>query len=55
MTKLTVEQQFSLRTFEIQVQQMSREQAQEMLVNLYQNMLVQENVYKKIVKEQWGL
>jgi len=55
MTKLTVEQQFSLKTFEIEVQQMSREQAQEMLVNLYQNIIIQENAYKKIIKERWGL
>ncbi len=33
--ELTLEQQFSLRSFESQVAQMSREQAQEFLVKLY--------------------
>lgn len=53
--ELSLEQQFSLRSFESQVQQMSREQAQEFLVKLYEQMIVRENMYKEFLKHQWGL
>jgi hypothetical protein len=52
---LTLEQQFNIRSFEQQVQGMSREQAQEFLVNLYRQMLVQENMYKEFIKHEWGI
>lgn len=53
--ELTLEQQFSLRSFETQVHQMSREQAQEFLVKLYEQMVMRENMYKHFLKHQWGL
>lgn len=53
--KLTTEQQFALRTFEIQVSQMSREQAQEFLVKLYEQMMVRETMYKQFLKHEWGI
>ncbi|MGB2926465.1 MAG: NblA/ycf18 family protein [Limnothrix sp.] len=52
---LSLEQQFSLRSFETQVQQMDRDQAQEYLVKLYEQMLSRENMYKEVIKNQWGL
>lgn len=52
--ELTLEQQFSIRSFETQVQAMTREQAQEFLVKLYKQMLMQENTYKNLIKHQWG-
>ncbi|GAP96156.1 NblA/ycf18 family protein [Leptolyngbya sp. NIES-2104] len=53
--ELTLEQQFSIRSFETQVQQMSREQAQEFLVKLYEQMLMREAMYRHFLKHQWGL
>ncbi len=53
--ELSLEQQFSIRSFETQVQKMSREQAQEFLIKLYEQMLVKENMYKSFIKHQWGL
>ena len=53
--ELSLEQKFSLRSFESQVQQMNREQAQEYLVKLYEQMLSRENMYKEVIKHQWGL
>ncbi len=53
--QLTLEQQFSLRSFETQVANMSREQAQDFLVKLYEQMIVRENMYKEFIKHQWGL
>jgi len=52
---LSLEQQFSLRSFETQVEKMTREQAQDFLVKLYAEMLVRENLYKDTLKHQWGL
>ena len=43
-----------LRPFETQVQQMSQAQAQDFLMQLYQQMMVQENLYKDLIKE-WGI
>ncbi|WP_017293280.1 NblA/ycf18 family protein [Geminocystis herdmanii] len=53
--ELSLEQQFSLRSFQTQVNNMSREQAKEFLIKLYEEMLVRENVYKDVLKHQWGL
>lgn len=53
--KLSLEQQFSIRSFQTQVDQMSREQAQDFLVKLYEQMMVRENMYKEFIKHEWGL
>ncbi|MBE9209888.1 NblA/ycf18 family protein [Nostoc sp. LEGE 06077] len=52
---LSLEQEFSLRSFADQVQQMSREQAQELLLVLHQQMIIQETTYKELLKHQWEL
>jgi hypothetical protein len=54
-TGLTLEQEFSLRSFENQVNRMSREQAQDFLIKLYEQMIMRENMYKHFLKQQWGL
>lgn len=53
--ELSLEQQFNIRSFETQVEKMSREQAQEFLVQLYQQMIMRENMYKEFLKHEWGL
>jgi hypothetical protein len=53
--ELTLEQQFSLRSFETQVENMSREQAQLFLVKLYEQMMLRESLYKHFLKSQWGI
>jgi Phycobilisome degradation protein nblA len=52
---LSLEQQFSVRSFQTQIQEMSREQAQEFLVQIYTQMLWQESTYKNLLKHQWGI
>ncbi|MBL1210096.1 NblA/ycf18 family protein [Geminocystis sp. GBBB08] len=52
---LSLEQQFNLRSFQTQVQNMTREQATDFLIKLYEEMLVRENIYKDVLKHQWGL
>jgi hypothetical protein len=53
--ELSLEQQFSLRAFTDQVQHMSREQAQEFLVNLYRQMMLKETMYNQFLKREWHL
>jgi hypothetical protein len=53
--QLTLEQQFNLRSFESQVEQMSREQAQQFLKGLYAQMLMRETMYKHLIRHDWGI
>ena len=53
--ELSLEQQFNLSSFKLQVGQMSREQAQEFLINLYEHMMVRENMYQHFLRHHWGL
>lgn len=53
--ELTLEQQFNIRSFETQVEQMSLEQAQDFLVKLYRQMVMREATYKELLKHQWGI
>lgn len=52
---LSLEQQFNLRSFESQVSHMSLEQAQDFLVQLYEQMLVKDSIYRHLLKHQWGI
>jgi hypothetical protein len=53
--QLTIEQQFSLRSFETQVERMSREQAQQFLVKLYEQMMYRETMYRGFLKHEWNI
>lgn len=53
--ELSLEQQFSLRSFETQVAHMSHEQAQDFLVKLYEQMMMRETMYRHFLKHQWGI
>jgi hypothetical protein len=55
VTKLTLEQEFHLRSFADQVHQMSREQAQEFLIEQHRLMLVQKTVFQEILKHEWNI
>jgi Phycobilisome degradation protein nblA len=50
--ELTLEQEFSIRSFNEQVQHMSREQAQEFLIFLHQQMMIREMMYQEIMKRE---
>ena len=54
-TELSLEQQFNIRSFETQVEHMSREQAQDFLVKLYSQMVMREATYKQLLKHHWGI
>lgn len=53
--ELPLEKQFSVRSFEATVRKMNLEQAQEFLVELYEQMLIKETLYQEFLKEQWGI
>jgi hypothetical protein len=53
--QLSLEQQFNVRAFETQVQDMNLDQAQEFLVSLYKHMIWQEATYKQLLKHHWGI
>jgi hypothetical protein len=55
LTTLTIEQQFQLKSFETQVEKMSRAQAQQFLVKLYEQMIIRETMYKQFLKHEWGI
>ena len=51
--KLSLEQEFNLRSFADRVEQMSREQAGECLVYLYGQMMLKETQYKALLGKAW--
>lgn len=53
--KLPLEQQFELQVFESKVQNLSLEDAQELLVQLREAMLYQTTTFRAILKENWGI
>jgi hypothetical protein len=55
MHELTLEQQFNVRSFQTQIQDMSREQALDFMVQLYAQMIRQESTYKNLLRQHWGI
>ena len=53
LNELPFEKQFAVLSFERQVDQMSREQAQDFLKNLNRNFIAREEIYKRMLKDQW--
>ncbi|AFZ00193.1 NblA/ycf18 family protein [Calothrix sp. PCC 6303] len=53
--ELTLEQEFSIRSFAEQVGQMSHEQTQEFLILQHKHMMLREIMYQEILKRQWKL
>ena len=55
LISLTIEQQFTIELLKARVQEMSREELQFALVELYRQMMLSENSYKHVLKNQWGI
>ena len=53
--QLTLEQELKQRLFADQVQRMSHEQAQQVLVQLHEEIMIRENLYREILKDAWGI
>ena len=54
-SQLSLEQEFKLRKFSDQVRNLSREQAQDLLIELNRQMIIQENLYQQLLKPYWGI
>ena len=54
-TQLTIEQQFHLRKLADQTKALSQQQAQELIVELQRQMMVKDNLYKQMIKHEWGI
>jgi adenylyl- and sulfurtransferase ThiI len=52
---LSLEQEFTIRNFAEQVKLMSHQQAQDYLITLYKQMMVQETAYRQLLKQEWKL
>lgn len=52
---LSLEQEFSLRTISSKVKNLSRQQAQELVVELQRQMMIKDNLYKRLIKHEWGM
>ncbi len=53
--KLTLEQEFSLRKIATQAKALSRQQAQELIVELQRQMMMKDNLYKQLIKHEWEI
>ena len=53
--KLTLEQEFSLRKIATQAKALSRQQAQELIIELQRQMMMKDNLYKQLIKHEWGI
>jgi Phycobilisome degradation protein nblA len=52
--ELSLEQQFSLRAFSEQVKDLSQEQAQSFLVDMYKQMIIKEKMYQNFLRQGLG-
>ena len=53
--ELSMEQKFSIVSFKTQVEQMTLEQAKDMLIQLYEHQIYREVTYKHLLAHNWGL
>jgi Phycobilisome degradation protein nblA len=54
-TQLSLEQQFKHRKFADQVKLMSHKQAQEFLIMIHKQMMIQETMYQHFLLHEWNL
>ncbi|ELS01259.1 Phycobilisome degradation protein nblA [Xenococcus sp. PCC 7305] len=52
ISNLSVEQKFSHRVFSDRVQDLSQKQAQDLLVQMHQQMLIKDNLYRELFLSQ---
>jgi len=55
MQQLTIEQEFTIQSFNSQVNGMSREQAIAFLKDLHRSYIIQKALYNSLLKEAWNI
>lgn len=53
--KLSLEQEFNLRTFADQVGNLTSEEARDLSIELYRRMMLKDNLYEELLKDYWGI
>ncbi len=53
--RLSLEQEFSLKIVASQVQALTHQEAQELIVELQRQLMVKDNLYKQLIKQDWGI
>ena len=53
--RLSLEQEFNLRQFADQVRTLSPEQAKDLSLELYRQMMLKDNLYEGLLQEFWGI
>lgn len=53
--QLSLEQDFNLRMFVDQVRTLSLEQAQDLSIELYRQMMLKDNMYEELLGNFWGI
>ena len=53
--ELSLEQQFNLKKYEHQVTDLSRKQAQDFLVEAFQQLMIKDNAIRLLMKSEFGL
>jgi hypothetical protein len=53
--QLSLEQEFNLRRFADQVRTLSPEQARDLSIELYRQMMLKDNLYEELLKDYWGI
>ncbi len=53
--QLSLEQEFDLRRLATQVRTLSEEQAQDLSLELYRQMMLKDNLYQELLKDYWGM
>lgn len=52
---LTLEQEFNLKKISNQAKALSHEEAQELIIELQRQIMIKDNLYKKIIEHEWGI
>ncbi|EAW38001.1 NblA/ycf18 family protein [Lyngbya sp. PCC 8106] len=52
---ISLEQEFQVQSFARKVDTISKEEAKELLIDLYKSTIIRENLFREIIKESWGI
>ncbi len=55
VTRLTLNQELSVRQFILGVEKLSEDDAKQLCIQLYKENLIQKNAYEQLLKHSWGL
>ena len=53
--QLSLEQEFELRRLTTQVRTLSEEQAQDLSLELYRQMMLKDNLYQELLRDYWEI